>query len=411
MIVFDWSLLYWISGLLLALIWLVPTLQLALHFSEVADLTQPEWNPPQESPLPSLTIVVPARNEEAEIEAVLRSLLQLNYPQYQIVVVNDRSTDQTGAIMERLAAEPASDGKLSVLHVRELPSGWLGKVHAMWLGSHKNATQKNVGQENAVQRDGQQAASEWLLFTDADCVFHPECLRRAVHYATRTATDHLVLFPTAHMKTLGERMMISFPQTMSSFAMRPWKVRDPKARDHIGVGAFNLIRRSAYEAIGTYEKLRLEVVDDIKLGESVKKAGLRQDVVFGPELVSLRWAVGAAGVVANLEKNLFAFLRFRISLLLAVCALTFFLCVCPFLGVFLAPGWAKAGFAAAVALIALAYTFSGRYMGNSALLFLTCPIAAVVFDFAALQSAFLALRDGAITWRGTKYPLAELKKK
>ena len=402
MIAFDWWLLYWISGMLLALIWLVPTLQLALHFSEVADLTQPEWNPLPDLPLPSLTIVVPARNEEAEIEAALRSLLQLNYPKYQIVAVNDRSTDQTGTIIDRLAAEPASAGKLRVLHVRDLPSGWLGKVHAMWLGSQRDAAQTNATQ---------QGATEWLLFTDADCVFHPECLRCAIHYATTTATEHLVLFPTAHMKTLGERMMISFPQTMASFAMRPWKVRDPKARDHIGVGAFNLIRRSAYEAIGTYESLRLEVVDDIKLGESIKKAGLRQDVVFGPELVSLRWAVGAAGVVANLEKNLFAFLRFRISLVLAVCVLTFFLCVCPFLGVLLAPGWAKAPFAAAVAMIALAYTLSGRYTGNSALLFLTCPVAAVVFNFAALQSGFLALRDDAITWRGTKYPMAELKKK
>jgi hypothetical protein len=394
---FDWTLLYWISGLLLALIWLVPALQLALHFSEVADLTQPEWNPPQDKALPSLTIVVPARNEEAEIEAALRSLLQLNYPQYQVVAVDDRSTDQTGAIMERLAAEPSSAGKLRVLHVRDLPSGWLGKVHAMWLGSQTSATQ--------------QTSSDWLLFTDADCVFHPDSLRRAMHYATKTSTDHLVLFPTAHMKTLGESMMIGFPQVMSSFAMRPWKVRDPKARDHIGVGAFNLLRRSAYDAIGTYEKLRLEVVDDLTLGETIKKAGLRQDVVFGRDLVSLRWAVGAAGVVANLEKNLFAFLKFRVSLVLAVCALTFFLCVFPFLGVILAHGWAKASFAAAVALIALVYTLSGRLMGTSALLFLTCPIAALVFEFAALQSAFLALRDGAITWRGTKYSLEELKKK
>ncbi|HLK07363.1 MAG TPA: glycosyltransferase family 2 protein [Candidatus Angelobacter sp.] len=402
MIVFDWTLLYWISGLLLLLIWLVPAVQLALHFSEVTDLTQPGWNPPRDTAPPSLTIVVPARNEEAEIEAALRSLLQLNYPQYQIVAVNDRSTDQTGAIMERLAAEPASAGKLRVIHVRDLPAGWLGKVHAMWLGSQRDAAQRNAAQ---------QTNSDWLLFTDADCVFHPDTLRRAIHYATRTATDHLVLFPTAHMKTLGERMMISFPQVMASFAMRPWKVRDPKARDHIGVGAFNLIRRSAYDAIGTYEKLRLEVVDDIKLGESIKSAGLRQDVVFGPDLVSLRWAVGAAGVVANLEKNLFAFLRFRISLVLAVCAVTFFLCVCPFLGLLLAPGWARAPFAVAVAMIALAYTLTGRYMANSPWMFLTCPIAALVFNFATLQSAFLALRDGAITWRGTKYSLEELKKK
>jgi len=214
---------YWISGLLLALIWLVPTLQLVLHFSEVADLTQSEWNPPQDSVLPTLTIVVPARNEEAEIEAALRSLLQLDYPHYEIVAVDDRSTDQTGAIMDRLAAGPASQGRLRVVHVKELPAGWLGKVHAMWLGA-------------------QQTQSDWLLFTDADCVFRADSVSRAVYYAGATATDHLVLFPTAHMRTLGERMMISFPQVMSSFAMRPWKVRDPNARDHIGVGAFNLIR-------------------------------------------------------------------------------------------------------------------------------------------------------------------------
>jgi hypothetical protein len=407
MIGFYWIWFFWISGLLLALIWFVPVVQLALHSSEVADLNQPEWNPAPDAALPSLTIVVPARNEEAEIEPALRSLLQLNYPHFEVVAVNDRSTDQTGAIMDRLAAEPASQGRLRVIHVRELPAGWLGKVHAMWLGSQVNASQRNASQGNAAR----QVRSDWLLFTDADCVFQADCLRRAIHYATTTATDHLVLFPTAHMKTLGERMMIGFPQVMASFATRPWKVRDPNAHDHIGVGAFNLIRRSAYDAIGTHEALRLEVVDDIKLGEGIKKAGLRQDVVFGHELVSLRWAVGAAGVVANLEKNLFAFLRFRVSLVLGVCAVTFFLCVCPFLGLLLAPGWTRGPFAVVVAMIALAYTFTGRYMASSPWMFLTCPIAALVFDFATLQSAFIAVRDGGITWRGTKYSLEELRKR
>jgi glycosyltransferase involved in cell wall biosynthesis len=407
MIGFHWIWFYWISGLLLALIWLVPTVQLALHSSEVADLNQPRWNPPPDAALPSLTIVVPARNEEAEIEPALRSLLQLNYPRFEVVAVNDRSTDGTAAIIDRIAAEPAAQGRLRVIHVRNLPAGWLGKVHAMWLGSHGNAAQGNATQGNAAQ----QISSDWLLFTDADCVFQADCLRRAIHYANTTATDHLVLFPTAHMKTLGERMMIGFPQVMASFAMRAWKVRDPNARDHIGVGAFNLVRRSAYNAIGTYEALRLEVVDDIKLGEAIKKAGLRQDVVFGHELVSLRWAVGAAGVVANLEKNLFAFLRFRVSLALVVCAVTFFLCVCPFLGLLLAPGWARAPFAVAIAMIALVYTLTGRYMASSPWMFLTCPIAALVFGFATLQSAFIAMRDGAITWRGTRYPLEELRKK
>jgi hypothetical protein len=387
---FDWIWFYWITGLLLALIWLVPTLQLALHFSEVVDLTKPEWEPPQDAPLPSLTIVVPARNEEAEIEPALRSLLHLNYPQFKIVAINDRSTDQTGQIMERLAAEPAAQGRLRVLHVRELPSGWLGKLHAMWLGAR-------------------QGRGDWLLFTDADCVFHPDSVRRAVHYAIKTGADHLVLFPTAHMNTLGERMMISFPQVMANFVMRPWKMRDPKARDHIGVGAFNLIRRSAYEQIGTHERLRMEVVDDMKLGESIKRAGLRQDVVYGPGLVTLRWAEGAFGVVANLEKNMFAFLQFRVSLVLAVCAATFFLCVCPFAGLLLPAGWARAGFAAAVAMIAIAYALTGRYTASSPLLFLTCPFGALMFELAVLRSAYRTLRDGAVTWRVTKYPLEELK--
>src|SRR5690242_15521243 len=146
----DWIWFCWISGLLLALIWLVPTVQLALHSSEVADLNQPRWNPPPNTALPSLTIVVPARNEEAEIEAALRSLLQLNYPQFEVVAVNDRSADGTGAIIDRIAAEPAAQGRLRVIHVRDLPTGWLGKLHAMWLGSQGNAAQKNVAQGNAA---------------------------------------------------------------------------------------------------------------------------------------------------------------------------------------------------------------------------------------------------------------------
>jgi hypothetical protein len=397
---------YWISGLLLALIWLAATLPLAWHISEIADLTQPEWAAASDATLPPLTIVVPARNEEEEIEPALRSLMQLDYPQFEVIAVDDRSTDQTGAIMDRLAKETVAQGKLRVIHVRELPAGWLGKLHAMWLGSLKNDALGNDALRNAEQPE----TNEWLLFTDADCVFHPESLRRAVQFAMKTGADHLVLFPTAHMKTLGERMLISFPQVMASFAMRPWKVRDPKARDHIGVGAFNLIRRSAYQAIGTYEKLRLEVVDDLKLGESIKQAGLRQDVVCGPGLVTLRWGAGARGIIGNLEKNLFAFLRFRISLVLACCALISFLCVWPFAGLVLAPGLARTGFAVVVAMIALAYTLTARYAAGSGWLFLTCPFSAILFTVAVLRSTFRTLRDGAVTWRGTRYSLEELKK-
>jgi len=383
---------YWISGSLLALIWLRVVVPLVWHLPDLADLTRPEYEVPNDAQLPPLTIVVPARDEEAEIEPALRSLLQLDYPQYEVITVNDRSTDQTGAIMDRIAAGPATQNKLRVLHVAELPSGWLGKLHAMWLGARHGS-------------------GEWILFTDADCVFRPDCLRRTVHYSIKECLDHLVIMPTLLTKSLGERMLTSFPQVMAGFVMRHWKLRDPKARDHVGAGAFNLIRRSAYEAIGTYEKLRLEVVDDLKLGASIKQAGMRQDLAVGRGLVALRWGAGAAGIIANLEKNLFAVLQFRLGLVLAACAATSFLCIWPFVGLALAPGWARAGFGVAVAMIAVAYLPTARYTAGSVWIFLTCPFSAILLIFAVLRSTFKTLRDGAVTWRGTKYSIEELKRK
>lgn len=383
------TLFFWISGLLLAIIWFVPLFQAFLN-GHVIDITGPEWAPPRGANFPALTIVVPARNEEAELAPALGSLLRLDYPAYDVIAVNDRSTDATGKIMEQIALTPEAAGKLRVVHVRELPPGWLGKTHAMWLGA-------------------QQASGDWILFTDADCVFHPESLRRAIHYAMTSGTDHLVVFPTAFMKTWGERMMISFPQVMASLVFRPWKVKDESARDSIGVGAFNLIRRTAYQAMGTYEKLRMEVVDDLKFGEAVKQAGLRQDVVSGPGLVSLRWAIGAMGVVRNLEKNLFAFFRFRLSMVLGACLALAVLCIWPFVALIAAPGWARVPFGFAILAIAGLYYRASRITRATPWFFLTTPVAAMLFVFAVLRSAFHAIKDGGITWRGTRYSLRELR--
>jgi len=231
-----------------------------------------------------------------------------------------------------------------------------------------------------------------------------------VHFAVREKLDHLVIMPTLLTRGLGERILTAFPQVVAGFIMRPWKLRDPRARDYVGAGAFNLIRRSAYEAVGTYEKLRLEVVDDLKLGQSIKQAGLRQDLAVGQGLVALHWGAGIAGLIANLEKNMFAVLRFRLGLVLAACVGTFLLFICPFAGLALAPGWSRIPFAVAVAAIALGYLPAKRYTSGSPWLFITCPISAILFIVAILRSTFAALRDGAVTWRGTKYLLKDLKR-
>jgi hypothetical protein len=187
----------------------------------------------------------------------------------------------------------------------------------------------------------QQATGQWILFTDADVVFRADALRRAVVYAEREHADHMVLFPTMIMHTVGERMIMAFFQSQFVFAHRPWKVADPKARDHLGVGAFNLIRREVYEAVGTYERLRLSVLDDMKLGELVKQHGYRQRCAFGPDLLTLHWVVGALGMVRNLTKNSFAILRYNPAwatfAIIAMLAVN----VGPFIGLWIVRGWRK----------------------------------------------------------------------
>jgi len=377
----------WILGVVLAAVWLHRLLDATLGMPSIADIARAEWDGRPESA--SVTVVVPARNEQEHIEATLRALLALDYPRLSIIAVNDRSTDDTGEVMDRVASGQRG-GKLRVLHVDQLPSGWLGKTHAMWLAA-------------------QQAESDWVLFTDADVVFRADSLRRAIFYAEKEKADHLILFPTMELKTPGERMMVAFFQALFTFGHRPWKVADPDARDHMGVGAFNLVRRPAYEKIGTYEKLRLAVIDDMKLGEAIKDHGFAQRVVFGKDLVSIHWAQGGMGVVRNLTKNMFALMQFRWPRALAAAVLLGVLNLGPFAGLALAHGWARLPYGVAVFMIFGIYVGMSTKSKISPIYFLAHPISTLAFVFILLRSTFLTLWHGGVVWRGTKYPLEELR--
>jgi glycosyltransferase involved in cell wall biosynthesis len=382
--------LLWTAGLILALAWGSRILQAAIGVPGIADIAQAKWNL-HPNPAPRVSIVVPARNEAEHIEASLRCLLALDYENYEVLAVNDRSTDATGKLMDRVAASREAHGRLRVVHVAALPSGWLGKTHAMWSA-------------------GEQATGDWLLFTDADVMFQPSVLRRAMAYAEADHADHVVLFPRLLMHTPGEYMMIAFFQTLFTFGHRPWKVADPKAKDHIGVGAFNLVRRSAYEAVGSYRALRMEVVDDMKLGKVIKNAGFAQRNVFGEDLISIRWAKGALGVVDNLTKNFFAVLSFQWwrALLSAIGLL--FLNLGPFVGIWLAHGWQRLPFAVALVSMFLLYLGMSRRSRIPSYYFVLHPIATLMFVYTLLRSTVITLWNGGVVWRGTKYPLEELRK-
>jgi hypothetical protein len=212
------------------------------------------------------------------------------------------------------------------------------------------------------------------------------------------------------MKRPGEYMMIAFFQTMFVFGHRPWKVADPKTKDHMGVGAFNLIRRSTYEAMGTYEALRMEVLDDMKLGKVVKNAGFAQRNVFGADLISIRWANGARGVVNNLTKNFFAVVSFQWWRTLLSAFGLVFLNLMPFLGVLMAHGWERLPYAVALGSMFLIYLGMSWHSRVPAYYFALHPVSTVLFVYTLLWSMALTLSNDGIVWRGTKYSLEELRK-
>ena len=378
------------AGLILGADWLRRSLDAVRGMAKLADLTGPEWDrvPALGAEQPRVSVVVPARNEAAKIEQCLRSLLAQDYSELEVCAVDDRSTDETGSIMDQLQREFA--GKLDVIHINELPSGWLGKTHAMWRGAA--ATQ-----------------SDWILFTDGDIIFRPDALRRAITYAQLTRCEHLVIFPTLVMHSVGEKMMLGFFGLASSLLLRAWKVRDPGAKDHVGAGAFNLIRRTTYESLGTYQALRMEVIDDLKLGQAVKEHGFTQDCVRGPGLIELRWAEGAFGVVRNLQKNMFSLLRFSWPLAVLACIGALIYHLGPWVAIFLAPGISKLGFGLALFSIVLLYARVSRTFHVSPWYVLTHPLAAVMFVYTLLNSAVSSVIHGGVVWRGTTYSLNEIQ--
>ncbi len=378
---------------LIAAIWIVRVLPALFLLPRVPDLLRDQPAPDvSATELPSLAVIVPAKDEVRAVGRSVAAILASDYPALQTIVVDDRSTDGTGELLNAIAAEPMAAGRLTVLHVRELPEGWIGKPHAM-------------AQAAAM------SASEWILFTDADVCFAPDTLRRAVRFAEQATGDHLVVYPTLELHGWAEKMLGAFFQCASVLGGQPWKIPDPSARRaYIGVGAFNLIRRSTYEALGGFSALRMEVLEDMRLGFLVKRNGFAQRVAFGRDLVRIRWADSAAGMLRNLTKNLFAVFRFRpLNLVLASLALLL-LCIVPFVA-FVMPGVTRWAGILPLLFLLLINIYYRRYTGTSPLYFFLLPVASVLLAGTMLTSAFVAIRRGGVLWRGTLYPLDELRRR
>ncbi len=340
-------------------------------------------------PLPTVSIIVSALNEEHTIEPALRSLLALDYAPLEVIAINDRSTDNTGAVLDRLQLE---NPQLKVVHIAALPEGWLGKCHALHQGS-------------------QVAQGDYLLFTDADVHFEPSALRRAIQYCHQNSVDHLTLmFGIIANGNLLRLILVSLG--IGLFArFQPWKVSDPKSPYFFGVGGFNLVKRQAYAASGGHERLKLSILDDITLGQHIKQAGYSQQVLYGDELVQLEWYATTQALFKGVEKNAFAALDFQKRQLLAVSLAVVLVHVLPWVAVCTTTGWVQGIYAASIVVLILGYAESLRAFNWRLTSLLWLPLLGF-FELALLwNSSLKVLGQQGVVWRGTFYALSALRKK
>jgi glycosyltransferase involved in cell wall biosynthesis len=347
-----------------------------------------DFAPAKDEECPRLSLLFAARDEEEKLPAALDTLRAIEYPELEIVAVDDRSRDATGRILDDFERAHA---RFRAVHVTQLPTGWLGKPHAL-------------------QKAYESCNGDWLLFTDADVRFAPDSLRRAMALAKQRSLDHLTLMGDVEMVGFWETVLVTFFGLAFQIANDPYSVSNPHSRAYVGVGAFQLIRRSAYEACGTHRRLALEVVDDMKLAKLAKQAGLRSCVGVAQNLVAIRWHTGLRNLVRGVTKNFFAALGYNLPFVMVAVIGTLLMNVAPFVGVIFGHGWIRL-LAGISVVIALAFHVGTDIVARvSPLYALTHPIGALLFVYMLLRSTMITLRRGGVDWRGTFYPLEELKR-
>lgn len=344
--------------------------------------------PPLPEPWPTLSLISPACDEGEHVGLALRTVLGQDYPELQVVAVDDRSTDDTGALIDGLAAE---DSRVTPVHIRELPEGWLGKVHALHVGTGE-------------------ATGEWLLFADADVRFEPGALRRAVAWAVHRRLDLLTLFPRLESAGLLCDAAYNIVALALAAGGRPWAVPDPDSDAVAGMGAFILVRRSAWEASPGFEWLRLEVADDMALGLLIKTHGGRCAVANGAGLLRLPWYASYADMSAKMQKNWFAIVgHFSAPLLLAKAAVVLGIALAP-LGVLLpwTTDWLRLAALPGPLLLAAATWLAARWARLPLRLAWLPQVGLLAYALMMARSAWVGWRVGGVQWRGQLYRSEDL---
>ena len=372
---------------ILALACALVLVEVAIFFSRLSSLrTLLRLTPPDPSRWPRVSVIVPARNEADTIGPALRSRLLDDYPDLEVIVVDDRSDDGTGTVIDRVTE---GDSRVVKMRIESLPEGWLGKTHALELG---------------VRR----ATGEWLLFSDADVRVTIGALRRAVALAEADGLDLIALVPGYRTGSFAIDAVWAVFMRLLALSVDPRKIRDPMSPVSMGSGAFNLVRRSAFESTPGFEHLRLETGDDAALGVMLKTYGARCEMLDGAGCASVAVYRSVGEFLHGIEKNGSTLVDKPFAVLFAGFVLFVAIELAPFVALFLGPAWLRVlGF---VAVVAMTSANAAALWANTRqwLPGLAWPFGDVMMAFGLLRSTWLAAHRGGVFWRGTFYAADEL---
>lgn len=332
---------------------------------------------------PSISVCVPARNEERGIRACLESLLKQDYPRFEAIAADDNSTDATPAIIESLAA---GDPRLTLVRGEPLPEGWFGKPYALHQAYRK-------------------ARGEYLLFTDADPVFQPFALTSAMYVMRKDNLDVLTLMPGTEFGSFWERavqpVIFGFIAALTRFR----KANDRDYPDAMGIGAFMLFRRDAYERLGGHERVRQEIVEDIALAKCAKREGLKLLIADGKRVYSIRMYHSLREIWLGWRKNMFVAMKQSVARTLYYIAAVLSFVAAPYLTFFANLALDRGFFWTAVSFAALALSWIAgvklcEELGLEKRNVFLFPLGAVVMSAIMLDSMGHILLKGGIEWRG-----------
>ena len=335
---------------------------------------------------PRLSVIIAARNEAGTIENALKSVLAQNYPNLEIILVNDRSSDGTDKILHKLAEK---DPRVLIHHVEELPLGWLGKVNAMQQGFRKST-------------------GVWLLFTDADVHFQEESLERIIDVAERSSVDYLCVIPEVQARQRLLKALYTVSLSGFFLATRIWEVKNQNS--FVGVGACGLVRRSLLLQSPGLPWLKMEVVDDLALAQLAWQAGGKLDVYWGRECLGVEWYPSMGDLIRGLEKNLFAGAQYQYWRALLGIIGILFVAVAPWLSIFSGNWLLSLTAVGAFSGYWLAWISGDKAQGVGWLERLISPLLLLVIAWALARSTYITWRQGGIKWRETFYSIAAMRR-